>query len=215
MGRRGVAEIKALAVSAGLRKAKDWNVSTELSRAKGLAIRGSVAWELTANGRLHVDKLVGGPENRIQSVAISLRAHLAKITSANDKVFLEEAVSCFEHGLHRAAIVLSWVGAVSVLHEHVAAHKLADFNAEATRRTAATRTPWKAATTTDDLGNMKERDFLDVLVTIKVIGKNVKAQLQQALDLRNACGHPTSVKVGENVAAAHLESLVLNVFTKF
>ena len=61
---------------------------------------------------------------------------------------------------------------------------------------------------------MKERDFLDVLEAIGSIGKNVKQTLQnQCLSLRNACGHPTSLKISENNVAAHLDTLVLNVYS--
>jgi hypothetical protein len=204
-----------LAFGAGLRKAKQWNVSLDLSRTKGLAVFTKNGWELTTNGRNHVAKLIGAREDRIENVATSVRAQLTKVTSVDVKEFLEEAVSCFERGYHRAAIVLSWVGAVSVLQEHVVKRKLPEFNNEATRRTANTKNPWKAAVTTDDVGAMKEREFLEILVAVKVIGKNVKQQLQEALDLRNACGHPTSVKVAVNAAAAHLEKLLMNVFAKF
>jgi hypothetical protein len=63
---------------------------------------------------------------------------------------------------------------------------------------------------------MKEHDFLDVLETIGVMGKNVKQALQnQCLGMRNACGHPNSLKISENNVAAHLDTLVLNVYSKF
>jgi hypothetical protein len=66
--------------------------------------------------------------------------------------------------------VLSWVGAVSVLQNYVHANVLAAFNTEASRRDAK----WKTAKTVDDLGRMKEYDFLEVLESISVLGKNVK-----------------------------------------
>lgn len=210
-----VADIKKIAASGGLRKANSWNVSDVLSRGKGLAVSVPGGWELTATGRSHVVGLVGAPESRIQNVASSIRAHLAQVTSPAVKKFLEEAASCFEHGYYRAAIVLSWAGAVSVLHERVIAHHLSAFNAEAARRTATSKQPWRPAVTADDLGEMKEHEFLQVIAAINIIGKNVKQLLENALKLRNSCGHPTSVDVAENMAASHLEVLILNVFTKF
>jgi hypothetical protein len=74
---------------------------------------------------------------------------------------------------------------------------------------------WREARTADDLGLMKEKDFLDRLAAISMIGKNVKEELQKCLDLRNACGHPNSLKLGPNAVAHHLEILILNVFEKF
>lgn len=74
---------------------------------------------------------------------------------------------------------------------------------------------WKTAATSDDLGKMKEGDFLDRIEGISVIGKNAKAQLKAALDLLNGCGHPNSLKVGANKSAAHIETLLQNVFDPF
>ncbi len=62
---------------------------------------------------------------------------------------------------------------------------------------------------------MGEADFLDRLVPIGVIGKNVKDELVKALKLRNGCGHPNSLKIGQNMVASHLEILLMNVFEPF
>ena len=62
---------------------------------------------------------------------------------------------------------------------------------------------------------MKEHDFLQVLEAISVIGKSVKNELETCLKLRNGCGHPNSLKIGQNRVAAHLETLVFNVFAVF
>ncbi len=75
---------------------------------------------------------------------------------------------------------------------------------------------WLDAKVNDDLSDMKEYDFLTILQTIGVLGKNVRQQLQsQWLNLRNGCGHPNSMIVGEHVAAAHIEFLIQNVFSRF
>jgi hypothetical protein len=146
-----------------------------------------------------------------QEVAINLRKHLLLISDHLTSKFLEEAIICFEQRLYRAAVVMAWVGAISLLHEYVFVNHLVDFNTEALRRNPK----WKPAKTTDDLSKMKEFDFLEVLEAISVIGKNVKQELQTCLQLRNGCGHPNSLQIGQNKVAAHLESLTLNVFAEF
>ena len=108
-------------------------------------------------------------------------------------------------------MVLSWVGAVAVLHDHVISKKLGDFNAEALRRWPK----WKAATTGDELAVMKEADFLQVLQAISVIGKNIREELEACLKYRNACGHPSSLKIVETRVVAHVETLMANVFESF
>jgi hypothetical protein len=106
---------------------------------------------------------------------------------------------------------MSWLAAVDVLKKTVVNSHLAQFNAEAHRVDAK----WKIAVTADDIGAMKEGDFLNRLVAISVIGKNTKQRLEQALTLRNGAGHPNSLQVGQNEVAAHIEALLKNVFEVF
>ena len=206
-----VAEIRSRAQEAGYRIPKTWNVSTYLGRSEGKAIRIPSGWEITDAGQQHLlDLGVSGIQAQ-SVVATDLRATLLTIQDVNVRSFVEEAVICHESGLHRSAIVMSWVGAVAVLHSHIRTHHLQAFNAEAKRRSRK----WKDATTTDELGRMKESEFLDVICSLSVIGPNVKAELKSCLGRRNACGHPSSLRVGANTAAHHLEVLLLNVFACF
>lgn len=207
-----VAAIRATAIGAGLRAAKDWNLSAILSTGARQAIRVEKGWELNKDGRQRVAQLAGASyaAPTLQS-AVSLRTHLTGISNPDVAAFLSEAITCLEVNQYRAAVVLSWVGAVAVLYDHVVASHLADFNAEAARRDQK----WRAAKTVDDLARMKELDFLNILEAISVLGKNVRQELQNALQLRNACGHPSTLKIGAAKVASHIEILTLNVFGKF
>lgn len=204
--------IKQLAMRAGLRAVQSWNVSSLLSRAKGLVVRTDKGWELTAAGVQHLNNLctpqLGSPT---RTVAASLRVHLSTLANPATSSFVEEAVQCYEGKLFRAAVVLSWIGAVAVLYDYVVQNKLSDFNAEAVKRNSK----WKPAKTADDLSRIKEHDFLDILDAISVLGKSVKQELDGCLKLRNACGHPNSLKLSEHRVAGHIESLILNVFVPF
>jgi hypothetical protein len=65
------------------------------------------------------------------------------------------------------------------------------------------------------LSDLNEDTFLDVLHAISVIGKSVKDELKGCLKFRNGCGHPNTLVVGETRVAAHLESLINNVYLIF
>src|SRR5262249_4748656 len=106
---------------------------------------------------------------------------------------------------------MSWLAAVHVLKREVHRNHLAPFNAEAVR----VDNRWKPAKTLDDIGLMKEADFLDRIVAISLIGKNVKDELQQCLKRRNGCGHPSSLKIGEAMVTSHIEVLLLNILQPF
>lgn len=204
--------VRSAAVSYGLGAAKKWNISSILSRADGCAVLTASGWELNSDGKKRVRSLIGSPAGATPAaVATTLRSALSAIKDAHARAFIEEAIACHEARLYRAAVVFSWVGAVALLYAYVVAKELNAFNAEAQRRDAK----WRPAKTADGLARMKEYDFLDIIEALAVIGKNVKEELQVCLKLRNACGHPSSLKLAENRVAAHIEVLALNVFSTF
>ena len=205
-------EIKKTAESVGLNSSILQNISSYLNKSKGLIIKTPSGWELTQNGWNKIHTLTGIKPNESKvKVAQGLRLHLNKISDPNTKKFVEDAINCFESDYYRAAVVLSWVGAVSLLYDHIMVNKLTDFNKEAFRRDGK----WRNVKSKDDLSRMKEFDFLQILVSLSVIGKNVKEELEACLKLRNGCGHPNSLKIGELRVSSHLEILMLNVYSKF
>ncbi len=144
-------------------------------------------------------------------VAHDLRAGLSTIKDDNTYSFVEEAIKCYEAELYRSAIVMSWIGAVSVLYSYIHANYLKEFNQTARQFNAR----WKHAQSKDDLSRMRESEFLDRIASISVIGKDVKRELQNCLARRNSCGHPNSLQIGANTVAHHVEVLLLNVFNRF
>lgn len=209
---KAIKDIKEIAKSAGLHGAKTWNISAFLSGSKGKAIRTDKGWELTQEGKIRVSVLAGAAVSGFDPViANNLRSHLAKIADPQTSEFLDEAIRCYESKLYRAAVVLTWVGAVSVLYNYVHANKLKEFNNEARRRDQK----WKDAKSRDDLSRMKEHNFLQIAAAISVFGKNVKDELEGCLKFRNGCGHPNSLRIGESRVSAHIETLILNVFSVY
>jgi len=210
---KSISRIKDIAVENGLREIQKWNISDTLGKGKSKAALIKGNWTITVSGKAYLSekKLINENKSIITNDVNDLRLHLGAITNPDTKNFLEEAIVCLETGQKRAAVVFSWVGAVSLLYEEVNNNHLASFNTESTRRDSK----WKNAKTTDDLARMKEGDFLNVLESISIIGKNVKQELLNCLQLRNACGHPNSLKIGIRKVAAHIEILILNVFSKF
>lgn len=207
-----LSDIREEAQRAGLRGPKKWNMSAILGRSKGMAINTTGGWEITDSGKLHLRNLgVSEISTAAMSVAVDLRKHLEKVSDPETKVFVAEAIQCHESGLYRSAVVMSWLGAISILHKHVHANRLADFNAEASRVDGR----WRTAVSTDDVGKMNEDRFLDTIERLSIIGKNAKESLKECLKRRNGCGHPNSMKVSTNQSAAHIEVLLLQVFEQF
>lgn len=206
-GSHAISTIRSTVESLGLSNA---NIPRDIQKLKGLAFQRKEGWTLTSLGQKKAKELLGVTDTHIAAQSSSLRTLLPKL-KGDVREFIAEAVACYEARHFRAAVVLSWVGAVSVLYMHVVQNRLSDFNNEAMRRDAK----WRAAKTEDDLSRMKEHEFLQILEALSMVGKNVKNELEGCLKLRNGCGHPNSLKLADSRAAAHIEVLVLNVFNVF
>ena len=215
-----VREIRSIAYEVGLREAKKWNISSVLGRASRVStpfvVNTAEGWQLTSRGRQRVRQIIienKPPGSTPKDVVASLHDAIRKITHTETKELVYESVRCYECSHFRAAVVLSWSGAVAILYDHVLSDsgRLVTFNAEARRRNGR----WRDARTKDDLSRMREGEFLDVLEAISVIGKNTKQQLQECLRLRNACAHPSTLQISKYKVAAHLETLILNVYSKY
>lgn len=210
-GPRHVKVIRDTAISHGLRAARVWNISQILKDTKGAATPHPDGWKLTSKGKAILANSGWNFENPdVQNVIDDLVQHTKKIKDADRKAFVDEAIGCFNYGFNRAAIVLSWTGAIAVLHDHIFQKHLASFNTEGKRQGL-----WKKDVKVEsDLYEIKEFDLLQVTKAIGVIDKNVKQKLEEALRLRNSCGHPNKLQIGNRTVAAHMEILVLNVFSR-
>ena len=207
-----IRDMKERARDAGFNVWTKWNISSSLNRSKGWAIRIPEGWEISDRGRQHLRELgVTNISPAVDQVAIDLRAMIQYIKDEETRSFVEEAIKCYEFGLYRSAIVMSWIGAVAVLYNHICADHLEAFNREANRVDFR----WKKAKTTDDLSRMGEADFLNRIAAISIIGKDVKRELTSCLGRRNGCSHPNSLEISTNTVASHIEVLLLNVFKKF
>lgn len=177
-----------------------------------MAIKIDSGWEITTEGIQHLRNLgVSKISPSAALVAHDLRDGITSIKDRDTYSFVDEAIKCYEAQLYRSAIVMSWIGAVSVLYSHIQANYLREFNQEAKK----VNPRWKYAHTKDDFSRMKEIDFLDRIAGLSIIGKDVKQELKNCLTRRNSCGHPNSLLIGPNTAASHIEVLLLNVFQRF
>jgi len=143
--------------------------------------------------------------------ATTLRSLVFELNDVDTKQYLTEAITCIENRLYRASVVMTWSAAIHILKKEVEDKYLNVFNDQA-RKVSPN---WRTARNSDDLGLMNEKDFLDRLENISLIGKDVKRQLQECLTLRNSCGHPNSLRVEKHRVASCLEILILNVFQRF
>ena len=183
------------------------------------------------NGRLHlqafgvsflrtdVEKIIptdkrvsAAPVGVLTPVTQNLEKYLLEVHDSNKARFVEEAITCMKNNSYRAAIVLTWVGALFLLYNYVVMQKLSAFNTEMTRRFPKN----KPVRTIDDLAQaVKEAEFLSILEHIKAITKAENKELTGCPDRRNTAGHPNSHTFTEVNVGHHVETLILTVYQRF
>ncbi len=191
---------------------RTWNLSRALQKAAPLLAVKNGKFLLTPSGKkwLAEKNLINVTKSTDPAVK-ELRDLLPSVGNTETKEFLEECILCLEHGLKRAAVVMSWVAAVHVLKQHVFSLHRAAFDAEVRK----VQPKWKSTKSLDDYSRLKESELLDRLAGISIIGKNTKSELLECLNRRNSCGHPNSFKIGGPTVAHHLDILMRNVFQVF
>jgi hypothetical protein len=214
--------IRDKAVNVGFREIKKWNSADILLRAAkdGQVAQRKEGWCLLGPG-LEAIRAHYTPEGAIvQESRHALKKYLSEIIDPQRQVFVEEAIKSFDVGAYRAAIVLSWVGAVYLIQEHVVnLHKVAFNRAGVARATKAASSGsnfnFSPVKTLKDFGTIGEADFLQLCQDAGILHKAEKQQLTERLNLRNQCGHPNPLVVAEHVVASHIEILMRNVYAKY
>ena len=143
-------------------------------------------------------------------VSTSLRAALPGIADAAVKEYLEEAVSCFEHGLHRSAIVMTWCVAYSLLRAWIFRNHLTQFNAAM----AAWKVPFKVSKL-DDFQDLLEATVIDTARKIGVISREQQKTLKQLLEQRNSYAHPSAKPITPSFAEAYIETVMREIVPNF
>lgn len=211
-GEATVGDISAKATDAGIKKTKI-NFSDVLAKSNGMCVRRGNKWQMLKEGwdSVRQDGLLE-KEQRILRVASSLRELVDSGLNQDRKRFLDEALLAFESNLYRAAIVLSWVGAVHILQEYIIANHLRDFNSALASRFSGKHPKIKNI---ESFNRLKEQDMLQLCEDAGIFGKAIKQELEDRLGLRNRAGHPNPNKFQENMTAAHLEWLIIHVYREY
>lgn len=207
-----VTDLARVSKQAGFDLKKISNPTSLLAQSKGRAIQTSEGWELAPKGIKHLESkgiVINAVPTKV--VAADLRNLLAGITDFETVRFLEEAIGCCEARLYRAAVVMSWSAAAYVLQRHVMDKHLSTFNSEM----LSTHPKWTNIRDISDFSTLKESEFLLRTFKISIIDKSQRKVLEECLDRRNQCGHPSSFRVGENTVRHHIEVLISNIFQPF
>ncbi len=204
------AEIKEFARDNGWTQGAKSNPSPHLK--SGGAIKAKDGWEHTSHSEHRLaQKGMATANNPLTPFSQKLLRAIDSINGDSNKRFLVEAVGCLQSKHYRAAIVLSWVGALWVLYEIAFDGYASKFVTEVQ---ASGLKNFQVKNLEDFSKIPKESMFLEFAEKVGLLTKTERRELVGCLDRRNEAGHPNDFDPGEGVVAGHIEVLIKHVFSK-
>ncbi len=207
-------ELKAALMAARIPKAKTFNVADALGKAGDLVstheknVSKANLWHLTESGDRQVRKKLAIAADAAEiEIKNDISVMDTLVASVGDDVvpsYLEESVLAYGVGALRASVVFLWSGAIRHLQDKALAMGVPALNAALLRHDPKARHVGKI----EDYSGVKDVIQLLGFREIGLIDKGEWATLQEGLDLRNRCGHPTKYKPGVKKASAFIEDVV-------
>jgi hypothetical protein len=211
-----VETIRKAMTQARVSNARNMNIARDLSNS-GADVDspgsedGKRLWKLTDTGEKSIREMLGLPEAEPElEHDVSALSSLAQ--GINDEIvkgYVEEAILCMSVGALRAAIVFLWTAAIRTLHEEAMTLGAKAVTAAVQKHDPKARSIGKV----DDFAYVKDKTFLLAAQDLGLIDKGERDTLQENLDLRNRCGHPTQYKPRESKARGFVEDIIGIVFT--
>ena len=143
-----------------------------------------------------------------------LAALPGKIPDHAERVFLEEALTCFRNSAFRAAIVMTWNLTYFHMCQNVLKHKLAEFNAEYPVRFGGIHKKAKApliAKYEDFAADLKESEVIAICKSANIITQEQAKALERQIGRRNDSAHPSMMVITYIQAEECIHDLVANV----
>jgi hypothetical protein len=204
-------------VRVGLREARvpgasSVNVSDVLARsghfvdAAETNQRGHRLWRLTDSGARHLRQELGLPDEQPEIehdvAALSRLAH--RVSNDVVRSYFEEAILCLRVNALRAAIVFVWSGAIRTLQEEALSRGASAVSQAVQKHDARAKQVQKI----EDFSAIRDVTTLLACRELGLIDKGEWQTLDEALGLRNRCGHPTQYRPGVKKASSYIEDVV-------
>jgi hypothetical protein len=168
-------------------------------------------WHLTDSGRTYVRELLSLPKSdvEVEHDIGTLQEIVSKIQNTDVRDYLEEGLKCLQVGALRACVVFVWTAAIRIIQEKLVASHQSTLNSAIKKHDPKARDIRRL----DDFAYVKDSLTLLAAKELGVIDKNQKDTLEEALGLRNRCGHPSKYIPGIKKVSAFIEDLVSIVFS--
>lgn len=167
-------------------------------------------WRLTPSGDGYVQDLLGLPtaEPEIEHDVGALSSLVTKIKSAEVQEYVDEALKCLQVGALRASVVFLWAGAMREIHNRLLSFPRRDLNSALLKHDPKARNVSRV----DHFAYVKDKVILLAAKELGLYDKAEKDSLDEALGLRNRCGHPSKYTPGIKKVSSFIEDVVTIVF---
>jgi len=175
---------------------EDLKRATDVAELLGI-VRGHIAdFESDAH------KILSQHEAATRSRVITIEQTRRQLhsLSARQQQLLDEALSCIEYGLFRAAHVAAWQAFIDFLVEKMASDGLDHIR--------AVRSAWKYETLEELLESVAEHQLIEVAKDMGLINKGEMKALHGELSTRNQCAHPSDFHPNANEALGYVSGLL-------
>ncbi|GGD11879.1 tyrosine-type recombinase/integrase [Hyunsoonleella pacifica] len=149
-----------------------------------------------------LDKFVN-KESIIEPEMQDLEKIIFTLKEKDEQEYLLEAIQCFRIGALKAGIVFSWSAFIRILQNRCVESGFKEINSAATKLKFN-----KKFSKITDFETIKEMNLLKLAFELKVLSKHQKIQMDNNLDIRNHCGHPSSHILEINKAKGFIEDIV-------
>lgn len=155
-----------------------------------------------------LDRIVTDDDSQIDMS--SIEKMLFKINHPEIKDYIIESIHCINSGLHRASVIFIWSAAVYIIREKCLKHSSNILN-KAIKKYQSSAPNIKRI---EDFSYIKDSNLLEVSRELNIFDKDEKNVLQECLNLRNKCSHPSSYKPKPIKVKAYLEDIVSIVLSQ-
>lgn len=152
-------------------------------------------------------------EDYLKSAIPYLEKIISKVQEDNKRKFLSEAIDCLTIRAKRATVIMTWCATIDHLYDYIMVKKLSDFNSALSRR--SDRLNRIQISSKDDFFDIKDSIFIEACKSARVISNDVRKILDEKLDIRNTCAHPSDVEIHGSKVVNFIEDIVDNVIVKY
>lgn len=190
------------------------NLKRLFKRKPRLILWDKLGYFLEGNCRRSMDdKYLIRSEPVSHLTSSSLNNISEKITRPSQRVFLDEALNCYQVGAFRATIVMAW----NLAYDHFV-HWIYQDAARVTAfaNSLMIKYPKKSVTidNIDSFAELKDFEVIEIAQHAKLISKNVSDLMKEKLKRRNAAAHPSSVTFTQAQADDAVTDLINNVVAR-